>query len=57
MVSRIAQCSDCKHFIVDPWKTICKAFPEGIPREIILNEIIHDKPLPDQGNEIVYEET
>ena len=33
----------------------CRAFPEGIPYEISAGENNHEKPLNDQGNEIVYE--
>ena len=33
----------------------CKAFPKGIPFIINSGEISHDKPLPDQDNDIVFE--
>jgi len=36
-------------------RVICEAFPEGIPDEIAYGDNKHDKPLPDQGNDIVYE--
>ena len=39
------QCNNCKHF---EGYGICPAFPEGIPVEIILNEIIHDEELEGQ---------
>jgi hypothetical protein len=33
----------------------CKAFPNGIPNEIAYGDNLHDKPLKDQGNDIVFE--
>ena len=45
-------CFTCKHY--DDFGMGCKAFPKGIPDEILqFNK--HDKPLPNQGNNIVYE--
>jgi hypothetical protein len=34
-------------------KPTCKAFPEGIPQEILSGKIIHKTPLPNQKNSIV----
>lgn len=34
----------------------CMAFPNGIPDEIINGENQHIEPLPNQGNNLVYEE-
>lgn len=45
-------CFDCKHF--NPFKGGCEAFPEGIPDKI-LEDNIHDNPIPGQDNEIVFE--
>jgi hypothetical protein len=45
-------CFNCKH-----WKKYdrgCTAFPDGIPDEVLI-ENEHDKPLPNQENEIVFE--
>ena len=36
-------------------RVICKAFPDGIPNEISYEENKHLTPLPDQGNDIVFE--
>lgn len=36
-------------------RIICTAFPRGIPNEIAYEGNIHDKPLENQGNEIVFE--
>lgn len=45
-------CDNCKHVYEDAFG--CKAFPEGIPDEILeRNE--HSKPLPDQKNKIIFE--
>lgn len=45
-------CSRCKHYrFLDDG---CDAFPEGIPDKILLtNE--HDKPLPEQKNDLIFE--
>jgi len=53
----------CKHYIgiIQPDGTemtetnICKAFPDGIPKEIAYGNNLHSKPLKDQKNEVVYE--
>jgi hypothetical protein len=53
----------CKHYLGVKWfaaeesseNNICKAFPDGIPQEIAYGTNQHLKPLPDQGNDIVYE--
>ena len=47
-MSETSRCFICKNFIpsADFSQTICAAFPEGIPREILFNEVLHDKPYP-----------
>jgi len=45
-------CFNCKH--KNDYSTGCKAFKNGIPDEIILSNL-HDKPLPNQGNDLVFE--
>ena len=47
-------CFNCKHF--REFEGGCDAFPDGIPDEITSGENKHAKPLPDQGNAIVFEE-
>jgi hypothetical protein len=47
-------CFDCKNFLQE-FGLNCKAFPKGIPDEILFGENNHTKMLPDQGNEIVFE--
>ena len=53
----------CIHFlgVNQPDKTertervVCEAFPVGIPDVIAYGNNKHTKPLPDQGNDIVFE--
>ena len=53
----------CKHYIgvIQPDDTemtetnSCKAFSKGIPNEIAYGNNLHRKPLPDQGNDIIFE--
>lgn len=48
------RCASCKNYFSD---LVCQAFPKGIPEEILIDENDHSKPLPDQDNDIVFEET
>ena len=51
MKTIVSICARCKHRKIYG----CKAFPEGIPADILrTNE--HSKPLPDQDNDLVFEE-
>lgn len=45
-------CWECKHFIAETYT--CIAFPTGIPDEITENMNKHEKPLPDQDNDIIF---
>ena len=47
-------CFDCKHFI-DNINFTCKAFPKGIPRDIILDEIKHNHRIEGQTSDYVFE--
>lgn len=38
----VSQCSLCEH---KGYKSTCKAFPEGIPKDILFNVILHNKPI------------
>lgn len=40
------QCARCRHFRRDLPGATCAAFPEGIPRVILLNEHDHRAPYP-----------
>lgn len=48
-------CFNCKHFNDDGSYT-CKAFPQGIPDEIIFGGNDHEKPLDGQDNDFVFTE-
>jgi hypothetical protein len=45
-------CIRCKNYI-DSGN--CLAFPDGIPLEILRGEDVHEEPLPEQDNDIVFE--
>jgi hypothetical protein len=47
-----SQCNSCKHF---KGFGICPAFPDGIPVEIVLNQVKHDDPLEGQEGELIHE--
>jgi len=47
-------CWNCVHFLPENYS--CIAFPDGIPTEITENMNEHKTPLPDQENEIVFEQ-
>lgn len=54
---RFSQCIECKHYLGKKENDIryCKAFPDGIPSDVFLSKVIHDKPIEgDHG--ILYEE-
>ena len=38
------QCKSCKHWSPDSALT-CPAFPGGIPFDILLSKVIHDRPV------------
>lgn len=51
------QCVTCQHFIIpDPRdeKFVCKAFPEGIPTEILTSEQDHDHVVEGQVGDYVW---
>ncbi len=45
-------CLDCKHYL---GYLKCPAFNDLIPDIIVSGESDHTEPLPDQGNDIVFE--
>lgn len=47
-------CFGCKHF--RRFEGGCDAFPDGIPDEITSGFNEHSEPLPNQGNDIVFEQ-
>lgn len=38
----VSQCATCVHKQVQG--DVCEAYPDGIPKEILLNDVMHDKP-------------
>ena len=47
MLVFLNSCMDCKFFNIDvKEKNVCKAFPQGIPQNIITGENDHKKPYP-----------
>lgn len=43
----LSQCMFCIRFYFDDFtKNACEAFPEGIPGDVFLSLILHDKSLP-----------
>lgn len=46
-------CESCIHY--NELGFGCKAFPEGIPNEILDGSNKHTKPLPEQLNDLVYQ--
>jgi hypothetical protein len=49
-------CMTCKYFNYIALNGFtCKAFPNGIPDDIIFTEIKHDKVLKNQVGEFIYE--
>jgi hypothetical protein len=46
-------CDFCKHILLR--RSICEAFPQAIPEEILNKKNNHSKALPEQGNDIVFE--
>jgi hypothetical protein len=45
-------CDLCQHILIR--RNTCGAFPQGIPEEILNKKNNHSKPLPGQGNDIVF---
>jgi len=56
MIGKPPPCLICKNYNENDFdKFSCKAFQNGIPDEIIMNESDHTEPLPEQDNDIVFE--
>jgi hypothetical protein len=48
----MSKCFDCKHIFTG--RLACKAFPVGIPAEIIISEVNHFEPIMGQRNDLVF---
>ena len=48
-----ASCSTCSQRF-DSIDFTCRAFPSGIPDDILSGDNKHQAPVPDQGNEVIY---
>jgi len=48
----LSQCDSCKHYQSEDF---CKAFPYGIPLDIMADEFIHDDLHPEQETDILFE--
>ena len=46
---RFRQCIVCEHSQAYDEPGRCKAFPNGIPKELLTEDILHDKPYPGDG--------
>ncbi len=58
MIAKKPVCLECKNYhFNDLEKFTCKAFPNGIgiPDIILTGGNKHTKPLPKQGNDIIFE--
>ncbi|NCC86047.1 MAG: hypothetical protein EOM03_18400 [Clostridia bacterium] len=51
----IPQCVRCVHFAAKGKGMRCRAFPGGIPRDILMRKVLHDTPYPGD-NGILFEE-
>lgn len=47
-----SQCSKCQNYINN---IKCKAFPKGIPENILIGEFDHTKKHPNQDNNTLFE--
>lgn len=46
-------CNNCRH---DNGDGTCRAFPNGIPTKILIGKNNHSVPLPEQQNDITFED-
>jgi len=50
--NKISQCQTCRN--CSDTEFICKAFPLGIPEEVIRNNVIHNTVIEGQHGDYVY---
>ena len=49
----LPQCTICEH-LIDPEAQTCEAFPKGIPDDIFIGDVAHDKSMRDD-NGIIFD--
>lgn len=52
MTTMVSRCAICKHYTK---RLRCKAFPNGIPKKIYLNQEKHNRILPKQVSDYIFE--
>ena len=58
MIYSTPQCMNCSNYdTLDNDNLTCKAFPKGIPENILTGEFDHTKKHPTQKNNILFEPT
>jgi len=56
MIYESPKCMQCQNYHFDICnKIVCKAFPNGIPENILIGEFNHTKKHPEQKNNILFE--
>jgi hypothetical protein len=51
-----SQCFSCRHYQAGYTEGhACSAFPKGIPRAVLRNKIMHDRPIVGQVGKDIYE--
>lgn len=56
-MTRIYKCWRCKHYKKIGNTMSCSAFPDGIPREVFSEEILHFKKMENQVGDFIFEPT
>ena len=54
VMSRWQLCRFCVHLHNLVGDLRCAAFPKGIPKEIASGQLIHNKPIPEQENDLIF---
>ena len=57
MTVQLPICFNCVHYLGQSNDIYsCRAFPKGIPDDILFNKFDHTEKHPDQDNDIIFEE-
>jgi hypothetical protein len=51
----MTQCVYCRHLVTGAFGAGCRAFPGGIPQEIVANDFDHRRPHPDEVEPVHFE--